>query len=129
MAAASPSPVPEPLPVLGVELSPPEILTKLAETARRGRLAGFEKGEKGVLFKTCVFSTPFEGELLARAESAGPGTTRLRFSTQMKKKLLAGFIVILLVSIWPGLPVTESLLASIVPSWRWLWATTIWWYL
>lgn len=127
--APSSTPGPEPLPALAVELSPTAILSKLEEASRRGRLAGFEQGEKGVLFKTCVFSTPFEGELLARSEPTESGGTRLRFSTRMNKKLLTVFVVILLVSIWPGLPVTESLLASLVPSWRWLWSTTIWWYL
>lgn len=129
MAAASPSPDSKPLPDLTVELSPTGILTRLEEAARRGRLAGFEAGEKGVLFKTCAFSSPFEGELLAHAESTDSGGTRLRFSTRMKKKLLYVFVVVLLVSIWPGMPITESVLASLVPSWRWLWATTVWWYL
>jgi hypothetical protein len=35
----------------------------------------------------------------------------------------------LLISIWPGMPITKSLLASLVPSWQWLWGTMAYWYL
>lgn len=124
-----PPPTPE-LPALVVESSPQQIVERLETAARRGRMAGFERGvDNGVLFKTAAFGGPFDGELAARAEALPSGGTRLYFSTRMKQKTLWIFIIILVVSIWPGAPITKSLLASMVPSWRWLWETTYWWYL
>lgn len=117
------------LPMLVVDSSPEQVVEKLETAARRGRMAGFERGTDGVLFKTAAFGTPFDGELEARAGVVPSGGTRLQFATRMKQKTLWIFIVILVVSIWPGAPITKSLLASMVPSWRWLWETTYWWYL
>jgi hypothetical protein len=119
------------LPALVVESSPQQIVEKLETAARRGRMAGFERGvDNGVLFKTAAFGGPFDGELEARAEVVPNGATRLHFSTRMKQRTLWIFIVILLVSIWPGAPITQSLLATWFPWWPWLWgAPFYWWYL
>jgi hypothetical protein len=106
-----------------------KVVAKLDEAARRGRLAGFELGDNGILFKTSAFGHPFEGELEARAGGSTADTTRLQFSTRMKMKLFWIVVVVLVVSIWPGAPITKSLLASLIPSWPWLWQTTYWWYL
>lgn len=116
------------LPVLEVGTTPEQIINTLEEAARRGRLAGFDHNEPGIFFKTCAFSSPFDSELLAQVVPAD-GTARLTFSTRMKKKLLWAFVAILIVSIWPGYPVTESMLASIAPNHHWLWAYTAYWYL
>jgi hypothetical protein len=114
--------------VLRVPLSNDAVVQKLEEAAKRGRLAGFERGTGDVLFTTSAFSAPFDGELEAHAVNNGEGI-QLRFSTRMKRKLLWVFVVVLILSIWPGLPITESLLASMFPFWPWLWKSTIWWYL
>ena len=116
------------MPALRITATGQAIVQKLEEAAKRGRLAGFERGSGDVLFKTCAFASPFDGELHARATASGDAT-ELRFSTRMKQKLLWVFIVVLVLSIWPGLPITESLLASLLPSLPWLWKSTIWWYL
>jgi len=113
---------------VSVAATPQQILDRLDGVARRGRLAGFAPGEEGVLFRTDAFGTPFDGDLEARAETDGAATT-LRFSTRMHRKWVWILVAVLLVSIWPGTPITKSLLASLVPSWRWLWETTVYWYL
>lgn len=118
-----------PLPVLFVDAPSDRIVQKLGEAAKRGRMAGFARGEGDVLFKTSAFSAPFDGELDARTGSVQSGGTELRFTPRLKKPLIWVYIAVLLVSIWPGLPITQSLLASMVPSWHWLWSTTAYWYL
>ncbi|MBY0307875.1 MAG: hypothetical protein K2Q09_03955, partial [Phycisphaerales bacterium] len=65
----------------------------------------------------------------ARTGSAPEGETELRFAVRMQQKLLWVYTAVLLVSIWPGLPITKSLLASLFPSAQWLWGTTTYWYL
>lgn len=130
IAVAPPSPKAAPLPVLRVQASGDAIVQTLAEAARRGRMAGFEPGQpgSGVLFTTCAFSAPFDGLLDARATEVD-GQTELRFSPRLKKKVLWIFVAVMVLSIWPGVVLTESLLASLLPSWDWLWGTTYWWYL
>ncbi len=88
-----------PLPMLRVQSPTDRILQALQEASRRARAGG------------------------------SGGVTELRFTTRLKTKLLWVFVVVLLLSIWPGLPITESLLASMFPTWHWLWGTAAWWYL
>ncbi|MFT3685963.1 MAG: hypothetical protein QM783_13755 [Phycisphaerales bacterium] len=129
IAAGTAGAVPPSLPMLRVAAGEKEVLTRLDEAARRGRLAGFKHGSNGVLFTTCSFSHPFDGELEARVGNGSASSTDLRFTPRLKQKLIWVYVIVLLVSIWPGMPLTKSLLATLVPSWEWLWGTLPYWYL
>lgn len=108
---------------------------RLDEAARRGRLPGFQRSTPkdrggssagGELFRVAAFGTPFDGELLCTAAAEGAGW-RLRFRPRLKPLLPAIFAVVLALGIWPGLPLTEKLIADVLPDGWWTW--TAYWYL
>lgn len=115
------------MPVLAFPISEREIIIRLEEASKRGRLAGYRPGNNGVLFRTSAYGTPFEGLLEAHATSTESGTS-LRFTRRIKRTLPIIFCVILLITIWPGVVVTQSLLASMFPKATWLWGTNWYWW-
>jgi hypothetical protein len=114
-----------------VPLTPEAIVAKLDTAARRGKLAGFTAGKpgSGELFVADAFGTPFEGALVATAQASGHGGTRLTFARRLKPAWPWGFAIVLVASVWPGVVLTESVLAAMFPSATWLWQTTYYWYL
>lgn len=116
-----------------VPLTPEAIVDRCTHAAKRGRLPGFHprSGPDGPLFRLECPGSPFEGwlEVFAAADpspTADPGTS-LSFRTRLKPLWVWGFAVALVLSIWPGVVLTESLVASVIPGsfWRWTW----YWYL
>ena len=59
---------------LSSPLTPPEIVQRLDQGARRGLLPGFAKGSGVVLFTMADFGMPFESKLEARAKVTPAGT-------------------------------------------------------
>jgi hypothetical protein len=116
------------LPLLLTNLGNEQLLQKLDAAARRGKLAGFEKLEGPELFEVEAYSAPFDHVLRATAEAAG-GRTRLRFRTRMLRKVPLIFAVGTLVTIWPGLPLTHSMLVTYFSWYRLSEWTTAAWYL
>lgn len=110
-----------------------EVLATLDALARRGKLPGFVAGPvgSGWLFAVDAFASPFDGQVRARVEGqdAGARRTRLRFEVRLKPVWPAVFVVSMLLAIWPGVVLTESLLASFFPHTPWTWAYTWWWYM
>jgi hypothetical protein len=115
-----------PAQALVVPMEPGAMLDQLEREARKGRLAGFERlsGEFG--FEVEAFAVPFTGVMRARVEREGERTV-LRFETRMSRTMPLVWLVILVVTIWPGLPLTENLIEAVGPE-GW-WQYTIWWYL
>lgn len=103
--------------------------------ARRGKLAGFEPvpGSPGAvgtdLFAADAFGGPYDGIVIASVDAIGQGGTTLSFRARMKPVLPWVWGVVLVLTAWPGVVVTESMLATMFPTWKWLWGTTWWWYL
>ncbi|MFN0011547.1 MAG: hypothetical protein ACKVS8_07875 [Phycisphaerales bacterium] len=132
-----------PLPTIATALTPEQVVATLDGVARRGKLPGFVAGggraSDGVLFVVDAFSTPFDGRVRARAlagESGGrdvrptePGSTTLAFEVRLKPLWPTVFVVAMVLAIWPGVILTESLLASIFPHTPWTWEYTWWWYM
>lgn len=128
---ASPTPAnPEPLPAVASPLSPDDALARLATASTRGKLPGFQRGPGGVqpLCTLDAFGTPFDGALALYADTANAGLgCTLRPDVRLKPLMPAVFAAVLILSIWPGVVLTESLVASFIPGdfWKWTW----WWYL
>lgn len=124
-----------PLPDVVVPLAPNEVVARLDVAARRGRLAGFEAvpGAPGVegsdLFFADAFGGPYDGVLIAMVATRGEKGTTLAFRWRTKPVLPWVIGVVLVLTAWPGVIVTESMLATMVPGWEWLWRNTWWWYL
>lgn len=120
------------LPVVRTPLSPAAAVEALEARARRGKLAGFTRGEGRGLFSITDFGAPFEYVLNAEAEGIAPaenagvetGGTKLRFLVRMKPLMPAIFVVALVTSVWPGVWLTDSLLRTYFTGYdfqTWMW--------
>lgn len=117
---------PDALPTVETGLSPVEIVNRLDIAARRGKMPGFVKGGSGgVTFSLSDFGTPFESELLSRAEAAGGGNrSTLRFELKIKPRWPWVFAIVLVLTVWPGVWLTDSLLKTYITSYSfptWIW--------
>lgn len=113
---------------------PPEKVVELLETsARRGKLPGFERGTGGHLFKVSLFSEPFDHDLIARVAETDGGSTHLRFEVRLRGMMPIVTIVVVALTIWPGVWLTHSLLITYFETYRgWCESVpglTYWWYL
>ncbi len=114
------------LPSVRTDLPPAEILRKLDAAARRGKLGGFTPGQPGGAGDTPLFTvrdvgTPFEGEVAATLSGG-----ELRFTTRLYRRMPMVLVIILIVSVWPGVWLMESLMNVYWPS---VGKYTWWWYL
>lgn len=129
----TPTPSNEALPVLAAPLTPGEVMERLEVAARRGRLAGFAPERDpgpGVeaAFRADAFGSPFDGWIFGRVSKNGQ-CCQIQLSTRLKPRGPLIWWSVLVLMVWPGLPITESMLASLLPQWPWLWKTTAYWYL
>lgn len=133
------------LPMVRTKLGPAEVSARLQTASKRGRMPGFAaargraaeglSGGQGpadphgrLLCTLDAFGTPFDGVLELRAERAVvAGGSVLRGEAKLKPTMPWVFAVMLLLSIWPGVVLTESLVATFIPGdfWKWTW----WWYM
>ncbi len=81
-------------------------------------MPGFQRGEGGS-FSVAAFGQPFDGRLNASLDDE-----KLTFSIRMLSKLPVIFGVVLLLTIWPGVYLTDQLIPG-----EWGWIPTWWWYL
>jgi hypothetical protein len=116
------------IPSVVTPLTREQILDRLGNMSKRGKLPGFVRvGVSGpVLFRAEAFGEPFEGVLEARAE--GDSATTLRFAYRMLPKLPWIFGVVSLLTIWPGVILTDSLMKTYFPGFT-ASVPTSWWYL
>lgn len=115
-----------PLPAIDSPLAVEEVLSRLGALAKRGKLAGFARSASPDLFEVSAFGPPFDYRLIAAAERA-PSGTRLRFRIALMKKLPIIFALVVIVSIWPGVWLTDSMLRTYF-SWYTMsfWGTCAW---
>ncbi len=114
------------LPIIESPLSGAEILGKLEAVARRGKLPGFERSSGDTLFQLADFGTPFESVLDARATPNATGTT-LTFSLRMKPLMPRVFLASLVLSVWPGVWLTDSMLRTYFSGYTInFWWTCVW---
>ena len=118
------------LPALSSHLTPDQILTRLEQAARRGKLPGFSCGaghgdREAPLFTITDFGTPFESVLEVRAEkNAAAAGTRLRLRSRLKPLFPWIFALSLVVTVWPGVWLTDSLVRTYFSGYdirTWIW--------
>lgn len=109
------------LPVVKTPLSPDAVIEKLDRAARRGTLPGFEPEEGG--FRVAVFGQPFDRELHARLTPTEDGC-EISFSPALRAKAPVVLLVSVLISIWPGVALVDTMIPA-----RWGWWPTWTWYL
>lgn len=123
----SSQPIPSALPDVRTSLAAPEVVERLERLSKRGKLPGFARGSGQVLFSVEAYATPFEGVVEAHAETT-PQATLLRFSYRMLTRLPAIFAVICVLTVWPGVILTDSLMKTYFPAFTES-VPTAWWYL
>ncbi len=109
-------------------LSAGEILSRLDMAARRGKLPGYmARGESG--FVVTAFGEPFDHDLIGAIDAAPAGEgggSVVRFELRMRPKLPAFFVLVIALSVWPGVWLTHSML---VTYFSWYKIQTWWWYI
>lgn len=120
-----PPDVPLPRVVCGVSVD--EAVASLEAAARRGKMPGFHRAESkhgaGVAFVVTDFGTPFESVLVARSNVVGVGC-ELRFETRLKPLMPWVFAIALILTVWPGVWLTDSMLKTYFTGYTW--ATWMW---
>ncbi len=113
------------IPTLHAEVRAADVATRLDEAARRGRLPGLKHGEDATSFRVRLYGGQFDRMLEARAVDRPGGS-----AIAVKVKLLPGmptlFAVICLFTIWPGVWLMDSMLATYIPSSQGWWPTWTW---
>lgn len=108
---------------LRFEGSPDLLAATLDAAAKRGKLAGFERGRRnGTVFTVRDFGGPFEAVLEARIEPRHPGV--LHFDWRLQTRLAWVFLVVLVATVWPGVWLTDSMLRSYFTGYdyrTWMW--------
>lgn len=105
---------------------PADALEKLETAARRGRLAGYIK-LSAQTFRCDAFGQPFESELLGTITPHEGGST-LSFGVKLRPMLPWIFAVVSVLTVWPGVWLTDSLMLTYFPSFTER-VPTAWWYL
>ncbi|RMH12038.1 MAG: hypothetical protein D6695_07755 [Planctomycetota bacterium] len=98
------------IPSLVVPMSADEIVSVLDRAARRGRLPGFEPHPSGALFLADAWGTPFDSDLIAVASPEGE-RTRLTFTLRLRRRLPIIYAIVLGLTIWPGVTLTDRVLS------------------
>jgi hypothetical protein len=110
--------------VIDTDLGEDNIRQLAHSMAQRGKLPGFRApGRDGAVFTLSAFGAPFDHELDARASRTDSGL-RLEFHHRVLLKLPVIMGVLIALSVWPGLPLTDSLLRTYFPSYAfrtWMW--------
>ncbi len=108
---------------INTPLGDDEILRRLEVAARRGKLAGFNSRDSSCLFSVAAFGDQFDYRLCASSQPV-PGSRRLNFQLRMLLKMPLIMAVVLIITIWPGVWLTDSMLTTYfawytIPTWIW----------
>lgn len=115
--------MPEQLPDLDTPLSPEEIRRRLDRAARRGDVPGLTSPRGSELFGIEELAGPFDYRLSAFA-SPGNGSTRITWALRMLPKVPVIVGVVIVLTIWPGVWLTDSMLRTYWPAYdfaTWTW--------
>ncbi len=121
----------QPLPRIETSLSADEVRSRLHTLSKRGKLPGFEKEAKDAICSVAAHGAPFDSELRIHHDS---GT--VSFQCRLLPTMPRIFVLLLVVAIWPGLPLTDSFLSSFdwyngimssigIQTWHWYLPLTI----
>lgn len=115
----------EPLPAtLHSPMGTDEVLAALQTLSRKGKLPGFAPAPGG--FRCTAFGDPFDYVLQATLQGDGAGS-KIDFSLTIAPKLPAIALLLTLVTIQPGMWLTDSMLVT-YSTWYAEHVRTWWWY-
>ena len=121
------------LPTIETRSAPAEVIEALTGMSKRGKLAGFEK-RSATSAVAAAHGTPFDSDLLIEAHER-EGGCRVAFEVRLRRRMPWIFVVVLVLAVWPGLPLTDSfllgfgwyerLMSGPVETWMWYLPLTI----
>lgn len=112
------------LPDLALGVATSEVMPRLEASARRGKLAGLRAGRAGECFRVEVGSHPFDHEIVGELS---PDSRSLRLRIRLLPRLPLIYAVLIVLSVWPGLWITDSMLTTYFGWYRLgLWWTAAW---
>lgn len=112
--------------------APSEVLSRLLALAKRGKLAGYQAGtgdasaSVGTTFRASIFGEPYDRELIGAVEPKAGGGSIIRLRSRLLRKLPAIMIAVFILTVQPGLWLTDSMLKVYF---SWYRIETWWWYL
>ena len=114
------------------EKSGAAICDALERLSKKGKLPGFVRAGDGGLFSVDAQGAPFDRRLVGEAVEKD-GQTQLRWRLVTPRKWPIGIALVLVLTVWPGLPITDSLMQTYLPesygAWTSGWFKTWMWYL
>lgn len=112
---------------------PAKVIDILGRESKRGRLAGFRiiesaKGNGPGAYVVTAFGGIYDYDLIARVSPRGTedAGSRTSFEMRLQRKMPIAAVAIIVFTIFPGLQLTDSMLASYF---SWYTIETWWWYL
>lgn len=111
--------------------TPARVIEALSTMSKRGRLAGYQtlrqpsSSDPGGAYRVLAFGGIYDHEMLARVEPNGAGS-RVEFKLRLLRKMPVIAVVLIVVSIFPGLQITDSMLKTYF---SWYQFETAWWYI
>jgi hypothetical protein len=115
------------LPVIETHLTSDDVKARLLQLSKKGKLAGFSSSESGALVSVAAHGTPFDSKLLLSHSDQS-----VSFECKLIPIMPWVFAILLVVTIWPGLPLTDGFLASFQWYERFVASTSIqtwYWYI
>jgi len=95
------------LTAISTALASEEVNARLLKMSKRGKLAGYDAQCPDGLASVAAHGTPFDSKLVITHQGE-----ELGFELKLIPLMPNLFIVLLVVSIWPGLPLTDVFLSS-----------------
>lgn len=131
------------LPQIRTGLSEAQVVQRLRALSKRGKLPGFSDDEPGASASVAAHGAPFDSKLLVKHAGGsdsqnGPSgqDSELRFECVMLPTMPRVFALLLVITIWPGLPLTDQFLSSLewyanlmasigIDTWHWYLPLTV----
>ena len=123
-----------PLPSIQTAQDAEAVYGALLKMSKRGKLAGFEHDAGAGSAVADAHGSPFDSDLLIE-HAGGESGGEVRFSLKLRTKFPAIFAALLIVSVWPGLPLTDSfmfnfewyerLMGESIKTWMWYLPLTV----
>ena len=102
-----------------------EAMRRLDRSSKQGNLPGFEqRGDER--FRALVYGDPFDRELLGVIRDDGEGCA-IDLELRLLKKTPSMAVALVVISIWPGVWLTDSMIQTYFPGYpNAFWVTAVW---
>lgn len=95
------------LPTIETQLDADEVKSRLLKRSKQGKLPGYNADEPSALASVAAHGTPFDSKLLISHENG-----QIQFSLKLISMMPMLFAFLLVITIWPGLPLTDGFMSS-----------------